>query len=95
MANTGIDIKKLEIAADRLSAIAHPLRIAIISILQDNITLNVTDICLKLNITQPKISHHLGILKDKGILISKKEGQQIFYSLQYNNILSALEFIDK
>ena len=95
MANVELDIKQLEKAADRLSAIAHPLRIAIISLLEDHDTLSVTDIYMKLKISQPTASHHLAILKSKGILISNKEGKQIFYSLHYENILKTLESVDK
>jgi len=95
MSNAEIDFKKLEKAADRLSAIAHPLRIAIISFLDDNNELNVTDICAKLKVAQATVSHHLSIMKDKGIVISRKEAQQVFYSLHVDNILKTLEFIDK
>jgi DNA-binding transcriptional ArsR family regulator len=95
MATMEIDAKKLMKAADRLRAIAHPLRIAIISLLSDNVSLNVTDISTSLKIEQPTASHHLAILKNKDILISQKDGKQIFYSLHYDNILKTLEYIDK
>jgi len=95
MATVEIDADKLIKAATRLRAIAHPLRIAIISLLTEHVTLSVTDIYMKLNKAQPTVSHHLTILKDHGIVTSSKEGKQIFYSLHYDNILKTLESIDK
>ena len=71
MVKTEIDIKKLEEAASRLRAIAHPMRIAIISLLENNNKLNVTEIYAQLKIEQAAASHHLNILKNKGVLSSK------------------------
>jgi DNA-binding transcriptional ArsR family regulator len=95
MAKIEIDIKKLEKTAEKLSAIAHPMRIAIISLLEENIELNVTDICLMMRIAQPTVSHHLSVLKNKDLLIARKEGKQIFYSLNNAIILKTLSCIDK
>jgi DNA-binding transcriptional ArsR family regulator len=95
MTKREIDFKKIEKAAERLSAIAHPTRIAIISLLEEHIELNVTSICSMLKITQPTASHHLSILKNKDILVSRKDGKQIFYSLHNENILKTLRCIDK
>ena len=95
MAKSEIDINRLGKAAERLHAIAHPTRIAIISLLGDNVELSVSDISIKLNITQPKTSFHLKALKDKDILMFKRDGKQIIYSLNYDNILKTIEFIDR
>jgi DNA-binding transcriptional ArsR family regulator len=90
-----IDIKKLETHSDRLRAMAHPMRLAIISLLGEYIELSVTEIYIKLDIEQATASRHLKTLKDQDILMSKKEGKQIIYSLHYNNILKTIEFIDR
>ncbi len=86
-----LDINKLEMAAGRLRAIAHPMRIAIISLLDEHNKLSVTEIYTALDIEQASASHHLNILKTKGVLVSKREGKKILYSLK-NEILS--EIID-
>ena len=44
MIKVDLDIRKLEDAASRLRSIAHPMRIAIISLLNSNTKLNVTEI---------------------------------------------------
>ena len=63
---TDLNIGQLESAANMLKAIAHPMRIAILSFLEDGKRLSVTEIYEKLQIEQSTTSHHLGILKDKG-----------------------------
>ena len=62
---TVLDLQKLEMAASRLRAMAHPMRIAIIELLTNNQKLTVTEIYDNLGIEQASASHHLNILKNK------------------------------
>ena len=86
MVSKNLNVEQLEVAANKLKAIAHPTRIAIISYLENGEKLTVTKIHELLGIEQSTASHHLGILKDKGVLKSIREGKNIFYSLKHNNI---------
>ena len=95
MNKTEIDIKKLEDAAGKLRAIAHPVRIAIISLLETHTELNVTEIYSKLNIEQAAASHHLNILKNKGVLSSKRAGKQTFYFLKNEALVNIIDCINK
>lgn len=90
-----LDIVKLEAAASKLRAIAHPMRIAIIDLLNEKKKLSVTDIYEYLKIEQAAASHHLNILKSKGVLISKREGKQIHYSVKSSSIIEIIHCIDK
>ena len=78
-----LDAENLEIAASMLKAMAHPMRIAILKHLEGNKRLTVTQIHKLLEIEQSTTSHHLGILKDKGVLCSKREGKNTYYFLKY------------
>src|SRR6056297_2888638 len=78
--------EQLDEAANMLKAIAHPLRIAILSHLEGDKKLTVTQIHELLEIEQSTASHHLGILKDKGVLCSKREGKNTFYFLKDKNL---------
>ena len=89
MKKAHIDIDKLEKAASKLRAMAHPMRIAIVDLLTSNKKLTVTEIYNKLSIEQATASHHLNILKNKGLLDSKRDGKMILYSLK-NDALSRL-----
>ena len=75
-----------------LKAMAHPLRLKIILFL-DNQERSVGEIENCVGSSQSNISQHLGIMRDKHILVSRKEGNQIFYSLKDNRILPLLKEI--
>ena len=89
MKKAHIDIEKLEKAASKLRAMAHPMRIAIVDLLTANKRLTVTETYNKLSIEQATASHHLNILKNKGLLESKRDGKMILYSLK-NDALTRL-----
>lgn len=90
-----LDVVKLEAAASKLRAIAHPMRIAIIDLLKEERKLNVTQIYHRLNIEQAAASHHLNILKTKGVLVSKRDGKTINYSLKYKALTDIIYCINK
>ena len=94
MGKIKLDIDKLEMAASKLRAIAHPMRIAIIGLLNDN-QLSVTEIYENLNIEQASASHHLNILKSKGVLSSRRNGKKIFYSLKNQTLTEIIECINR
>ena len=94
-----MDINKLnpdnlERAAGILKAIAHPVRISIIGCLQSGNKKSVTEIHNLIGIEQSTASHHLGILKDKGVLSSRREGKNTFYFIRNEHILPLLSCIE-
>ncbi len=95
MANLSLEVPKLEAAASKLRAISHPMRIAIIELLAGNKHLSVTQIYQSLNIEQAAASHHLNILKNKGILVAKRDGKKIYYSLRSNIITEIIDCINR
>jgi DNA-binding transcriptional ArsR family regulator len=86
MGNSQLNPENLEKAANMLKAIAHPTRISIIGCLEDGQKLTVTEIHKQLKIEQATASHHLGILRDKGVLSSKREGKNIYYYLKHETL---------
>jgi ArsR family transcriptional regulator len=48
--------------------------------------LNVSDIVARLNVTQPTVSHHLGILRSAGLVNVQREGKQVFYTLNQEKV---------
>jgi len=85
--------ENLEKAAGMLKAIAHPLRISIVGYLEDGQKRTVTEIHKQLGIEQSTASHHLGILKDKGVLASKREGKNTWYFLKHDNLKTVLNCV--
>ncbi|MGA2823389.1 MAG: metalloregulator ArsR/SmtB family transcription factor [Bacteroidales bacterium] len=95
MKKVTLDIEKLEIAASKLRAIAHPMRIAIIDLLTVHSKMTVTEIYEYLNIEQASASHHLNILKSKGLLNSKRDGKMIYYSLKFEHLKELIDCINR
>jgi len=90
-----LDLQKLELAASKLRAMAHPMRIAIIELLTEKKKLTVTEIYERLNMEQASASHHLNILKNKGLLESKRNGKMIFYSLKTSELANVIDCINQ
>lgn len=65
-------------AARCLKAMSHPLRLKILCTLASN-KVSVQEIVEQVGTTQSNISQHLAILRDKGILASKKEANRVYY----------------
>jgi DNA-binding transcriptional ArsR family regulator len=47
----------------------------------------VGDIVDAFHMSQPSISHHLGVLRQFGLVSSRKEGQQVFYTINRDNVV--------
>jgi ArsR family transcriptional regulator, arsenate/arsenite/antimonite-responsive transcriptional repressor len=61
--------------------LADANRLRIVFFLLKNPELNVTEICDRLEQSQPAVSHHLGLLKQAGILRVRRDGKHNFYSI--------------
>jgi ArsR family transcriptional regulator len=63
-------------------ALAHPTRVAIIELLRDEGEVPVSRIYEQLGLEQANASQHLAILRSKQVVVGRKEGNQVFYSLR-------------
>jgi DNA-binding transcriptional ArsR family regulator len=70
-----------EFKAGIFQALAHPTRIAIAEFLKNG-ELTVGQLCDKVGVEQANASQHLSILRNKHIVETRKEGNQIFYRLR-------------
>ncbi len=70
--------EQIEIAARALKAISHPLRLKILCIVGDQ-EVCVQDIVEAVGTSQSNISQHLAILRDKGVLTTRKDANRVFY----------------
>ncbi len=68
----------IERAARSMKAMSHPLRLKILCTLGEN-EASVQDIVQKVGTSQSNISQHLAILRDKGILSSRKDANRVYY----------------
>ena len=73
-------------------ALGHPTRIAIVELLRDG-ELSAGVIQERLGIEQANVSQHLAILRNRQILINRKEGNQVFYSLRNPVLVEVLDIM--
>lgn len=71
-------------------ALAHPTRVAITEYLQYG-ELSVGQLCEKVGIEQTNASQHLSVLRNKHIVQTRKDGNQIYYSLRDPLLAKVLE----
>ena len=87
-------VEKLERIAFILKTVAHPMRLAIVHLLEQHPRLTVTQICGMLGSDQSLTSHNLQNMKLKGILQSKKEGRNVLYSLKEKDVSLIIECLE-
>ena len=68
----------IERAARSLRAMAHPLRLKILCVLGDR-EMSVQEIVDNVGTSQSNISQHLAILREKGILTTRKDANRVYY----------------
>lgn len=67
-------------AAQAMKAIAHPLRLRILCVLGDQ-EVSVQDIVDQVGTSQSNISQHLAILREKGVLTTRKDANRVYYRI--------------
>lgn len=65
---------------DIFKALADPTRRKILRMLREG-DLSAGEIADAFHISKPSISHHLNLLKQAGLVLSEKQGQNVYYSL--------------
>src|SRR4029077_5917384 len=78
--------------ADIFQALAHPTRIAIVENLRDG-EMSVGQLCKKVGLEQANASQHLAVLRNKYIVVTRKESNQIFYRLRDPRLGEVLEIL--
>lgn len=88
---TGFDASELaSFKAEFFKALAHPLRIRIIDALRDG-EIGVNDLCERLQVEQSTVSQQLAQLRGRNIVVGRKEGQNVFYSIRDRAIFRLLD----
>ena len=82
----------IERASRSLKAMSHPLRLKILCVL-GNREVSVQDIVENVGTSQSNISQHLAILRDKGILKSRKDANRVYYKVGDDRTLKLIEMM--
>jgi len=86
--NTDLRAFKAEI----FQGLAHPTRIAIVECLREG-ELSAGQLIEKLQLEQANASQHLGILRSRMIVVSRKVGNHVFYSLRDPALINVLDIL--
>lgn len=81
-----------ELHARVCKAIADPKRLLIINELRD-CEMSVGDLCEALGITQSNASQHLAILRERGVVTTRRDGTTVFYALRGKKVLQAVDLL--
>jgi DNA-binding transcriptional ArsR family regulator len=77
-------------------AVNHTFRQSLIDLLSESGSQTVTNLMIKTRVEQSVMSQHLAVLRKQDIVITKRKGREIFYSLnaekleKLNNAITAL-----
>src|SRR5436190_22245679 len=80
--------------AEIFQALAHPTRIAIVEALRHGET-SVGQLIEQIGLEQANASQHFAVLRSKQIVISRKEGNQVFYSLRDPVLIEVLDILKR
>ncbi|MFD1940693.1 MULTISPECIES: ArsR/SmtB family transcription factor [Devosiaceae] len=88
-----MDLSRMEQNADQasqlLTAMANPKRLLILCNLLDQ-ELNVSQLAERVNLAQSPLSQHLSKLRAWGFVKTRRDGQQVNYSLQSDDVRQVL-----
>ncbi len=79
----------------RIKALAHPLRLAIITFIDKNGEINVNKIYRSLRLEQSITSQHLKILRTAELVKHRRDGKRIYYSIHYTNVKQLMNIVRK
>ena len=76
--------------AEFFKALAHPLRISILDALREG-ELTVNEISQKFQVEPANASQQLAVLRNKNIVVTRKEGASVYYSVSDRTIFKLLD----
>jgi ArsR family transcriptional regulator len=88
-----MDKEVAEHVAEVMKAVAHPVRLQIIELLEKS-EMCVGDIVQALGGKQAITSQQLNMMKDKGVLGCRREGNKVYYRIENKNVIKLLACIE-
>lgn len=80
MAGTMAVAELIQAKAKFLRLLGDPTRLLILCLLKDG-EIHVAALCEAVNLAQPTVSHHLGLLRGAEVVVSRRVGKQVFYKM--------------
>jgi len=90
--NSALETEVLQLHAEICAGLADPSRIMILYALSDG-PLSVTEICTALEMSQPSVSRHLKVLRERRMVTTERRGTVVQYSLADRRLVEALDLL--
>jgi ArsR family transcriptional regulator len=87
------DEEKADRVAEMLKALAHPLRLRILAILNEG-DRNVNSLAERLGVSQSSVSQHLRTLRMQGLLVGSREGSNVRYALARPRLKELVKYLE-
>ncbi|OGO24221.1 MAG: hypothetical protein A2Y54_02770 [Chloroflexi bacterium RBG_16_51_16] len=92
MISTSLKQEISQLEANFCFAFSEPTRILILYALSET-PRNVSDLTKELGTNQPTISRHLKVLRDRGLVITSRQGTTVTYQISDNRLIEALDIL--
>ena len=89
-----MDKEVAEHVAEVMKAVAHPVRLQIIDLLETK-EMCVGDIVKAVGGKQAITSQQLNMMRDKGVLCSRRDGAKVYYRIKNKDVIKLLHCIDE
>ncbi len=81
MASKASEVNSMNNLCQLFRLLSDKTRLQIVLLLSEG-ERNVTSLCEELKLPQPTVSHHLGLLRMNHVIINKRKGKQVIYTLE-------------
>jgi len=84
--------KIFELHADVCKVFSNSKRLEILSMLRDR-QLTASELIEKIGLSKANLSQHMSILKSKGVVLTRREGVNIYYRISNPKIIQACDLM--
>jgi len=89
---SGVERELYRCHADMCKVFSHPTRLEILNVLREE-EMSVSDLARRLGVAIGNLSQHLNMMKQRRVLASRKEGNNVYYRLANPKMLRAFDLI--
>jgi len=78
--------------AEMCQVFSHPKRLEVINVLRDG-EMTVSELAQRLGLTVGNLSQHLSMMKERHILLSRKEGNMVYYRIMNPKLIRCFDMM--
>ncbi len=78
--------------AEMCKVFSHPKRLELINVLREK-EMSVSELCERLGLAPANLSQHLAMMRQRHILVSRKEGNMVYYQVANPRLLEAFDLL--